>query len=86
MAALSTCRYMLGDVAYHKTTVEIDMEELRNAESALGTHGIKDTVNRALAEVNRRAALARAAEYVLAGELHLPDEATWAAWREPRSV
>lgn len=71
---------------YHKTTVEIDMEELRRAEDTLGTSGIKETVNRALVEVNRRAALERAAEYVLAGELHLPDQATWAAWREPRAL
>jgi hypothetical protein len=62
------------------------MNELRRAEDVLGTTGIKETVNRALAEVNRRAALARAAEYVLAGDLHLPDEATWAAWREPRAL
>jgi hypothetical protein len=72
-------------MAYHKTTIEIDMDALRRAEDVLGTRGIKETVNRALAEVNRRDALTRAAEYVLAGELHLPDEATWAAWREPRS-
>jgi hypothetical protein len=72
-------------MTHHKTTVEIDMDELRRAEETLGTHGIKETVNRALAEVNRRAALARAAEYVLAGKLHLPDEAAWAAWREPRA-
>jgi hypothetical protein len=72
-------------MSYHKTTVEIDMDELRRAEDALGTRGIKETVNRALAEVNRRAALTHAAEYVRAGNLHLPDEATWAAWREPRA-
>lgn len=71
-------------VSYHKTTVEIDTDELERAETVLGTRGIKETVNRALREVNRRAALERAAAYVLAGELHLPEESTLSAWREPR--
>lgn len=70
---------------YHKTTVEIDTDELRKAEKILGTSGIKETVNRALQEVTRRASLEAAAQYVLTGRLHLPDEATLAAWREPRS-
>jgi len=72
-------------VPYHKTTVEIDTEELAKAEIALGTNGIKETVNRALEEVNRRDALERAARYVSNGELHVPDEQTLAAWRESRS-
>ena len=71
-------------MSFHKTTVEIDTEELAKAEIALGTSGIKETVNRALEEVNRRDALERAARYVRDGELHVPDEQTWAAWREPR--
>ena len=70
---------------FHKTTVEIDTDALSSAEAILGTRGIKETVNRALEEVARRAALERAADYVLAGKLRLPDEETWAAWREPRS-
>jgi hypothetical protein len=61
------------------------MDALSAAETLLGTRGIKETVNRALAEVARRAALERAAAYVAAGHLHLPDEETWAAWREPRA-
>jgi hypothetical protein len=70
---------------YHKTTVEIDIDELAKAGIALGTSGIKDTVNGALKEINRRVALENAARYVLSGELHVPDEETWARWREPRS-
>ena len=70
---------------YRKTTVEIDTGALAAAEAALGTRGVKETVNRALEEVARRAALEKAADQVLAGRLHLPDEETWAAWREPRS-
>jgi hypothetical protein len=62
------------------------MDALSAAETVLGTRGIKATVNRALEEVARRGALERAAEYVLAGKLHLPDEETWAAWREPRII
>lgn len=70
---------------YHKTTVEIDTEALGRAEELLGTRGIKETVNRALEEVARRAVLREAADYVLAGDLHVPDETTWSVWREPRN-
>jgi len=69
---------------FHKTTVEIDTAELAKAEIALGTSGIKETVNRALEEVNRRAALEKAARYVQNGELHVPDDQTLTAWRAPR--
>ena len=72
-------------MSFHKTTVEIDTEALAKAEIALGTNGIKETVNRALAEVNRRDALGRAAQYVEDGQLHVPDERALAAWRAPRS-
>jgi Arc/MetJ family transcription regulator len=72
-------------MSFHKTTVEIDTDELARAEIALGTSGIKETVNRALAEVNRRDALGKAARYVEAGALRVPDERTLAAWRAPRS-
>jgi Arc/MetJ family transcription regulator len=69
---------------YHKTTVEIDLEQLGKAQAALNTDGIKDTVNAALREVGRRAALRNAADYVLAGRMHVPDAETWAEWREPQ--
>ena len=68
---------------FHKTTVEIDLEQLERAQAALKTEGIKDTVNAALREVSRRAALQDAADYVLAGKLHVPDAETWAARRQP---
>lgn len=71
---------------YHKTTVEIDTDALATAEEVLGTRGIKETVNRALEDVARRAALKRAAALFLAGEIHLPDEETWSRWREPRTM
>ena len=74
----------MGRPGYQKTTVEIDMQELQKAQRRLHTNGIKETVNTALREVNRKAALKDAAEYVLSGKVHVPDEQSWAGWREPR--
>lgn len=71
-------------MGFRKTTVEIDADALREAEENLGTHGLKETVNTALREVNRRAALARAADHVRRGAVRVPEEAVWAAWRDPR--
>jgi len=69
----------------HKTTIEVDLDALDEAERNLNTKGFKQTVNRALEDVNRRAALKRAAERVRAGDFHVPDEKTWAAWRASRT-
>lgn len=69
----------------HKTTVEIDREAIAEAERNLGTRGYKETINRALGEVNRRAALARGAKYLREGRQHLPEPGGWAALREPRT-
>lgn len=69
---------------YRKTTVEIDSEELAQARAALQTQGIKETVNAALHEVGRRAALQRAADFVESGRMRVPDLEEWAAGREPR--
>lgn len=69
----------------HKTTVEIDLDALSEAQAVLGTNGVKDTLNAALREVNRKAALAAAAQLVRSGAFHVPDEKTWAAWRKPRT-
>ena len=74
----------MAKVGYQKTTVEIDAEALRDAQAALHTNGVKDTVNAALRTVSRTQQLKNAASYVLAGKLHVPDEETWAAWRDPR--
>ena len=71
-------------MGYQKTTVEIDVQELLKAQESLHTRGVKETVNTALREVNRQAALRDAAAYLLAGNMHVPDEETWAGWREPR--
>lgn len=64
--------------------VEIDLDELERARAALQTDGIKSTVNAALREVGRRAALHDAAEYVLSGRMDVPDLDAWAASREPK--
>jgi predicted O-methyltransferase YrrM len=48
----------------HRTTVEVDVRQLREAERNLGTSGFKETINRALATVNRLAALERAVRYL----------------------
>jgi Arc/MetJ family transcription regulator len=55
-------------VPYHKTTVEIDLDALAQAGAILGTTGVKETVNGALREIPRRAALAEAARFVLGDE------------------
>ncbi len=68
----------------HKTSVEIDLDALREAEKNLGTKGVKETVNRALDEVNRRARLTRGAEYIREGRLHVPDWDEWLRMRRGR--
>ena len=59
-----------------KTTIELDLTELEAAKEILGTATARDTVNTALREVNRRAALARAAAFVESGQFEVvtPDE------------
>lgn len=52
-----------------RTSVDLDMDELRAAKETLGTSSIRDTINSALRDVNRRAALRRAASLVRAGGL-----------------
>ncbi len=68
----------------HKTTVEVDLDQLRKAEENLGTQGFKETINRALEEVNNRAALERGAEYIRQGRLHTPTmEELWEMRKSP---
>ncbi|MCL4413674.1 MAG: type II toxin-antitoxin system VapB family antitoxin [Actinobacteria bacterium] len=52
-----------------RTTLVLDLEELRRAREILGTKTTRETVNRALHEVNRVAALRRAAALVRRGNL-----------------
>jgi hypothetical protein len=67
----------------HRTTVEIDLDAFHAAERNLGTRGFKETLNRALADVNRRAALDRAVRYVEQGRESLPD---WDALERSRRL
>lgn len=57
----------------HRTTVEVDVRQLREAERNLGTSGFKETINRALATVNRLAALERAVRYLELERDSVPD-------------
>jgi hypothetical protein len=43
----------------HRTTLELDLAELNRAKATLGTKTIRETVNRALREVNRQPTGAR---------------------------
>ena len=69
----------------HKTTIEVDLAELREAERNLGTQGFKETVNGALRDVNRRAALKRGADYLREGKLSTPTMAELRRMRANRS-
>jgi Arc/MetJ family transcription regulator len=67
-----------------KTTVELDPDALAAAEAALGTKGVKQTIDVALREVARQAALRRGADYLEQGRQQLPSPAEWSAARDPR--
>jgi hypothetical protein len=60
----------------HRTTLELDLAELDRAKATLGTKTTRETVNRALREVNRQAKLRAAADLVREGGLGLvrPEE------------
>jgi Arc/MetJ family transcription regulator len=52
-------------------TVELDMEAIRRAQKLLGTTTIRETIDRALREVDRREALRRGADLIRAGGLNI---------------
>ncbi len=52
----------------HRTTIDLDRDALERAQQILGTRTIRDTVDKALREVDRVAALRRAADLILAGD------------------
>ena len=51
-----------------RTSLEIDEDRLARAQRALGTTGIKDTIDRALDEVHRAELRRRLAERVRSGQ------------------
>jgi Arc/MetJ family transcription regulator len=54
-----------------RTTVELDQEALERAREVLGTKTIRETIDRALREVQRFHALRRGADLIRAGSLDL---------------
>jgi predicted O-methyltransferase YrrM len=67
-----------------RTTLELDVDELRRAKHNLGTRTTRDTVNQALHEVNRLHALRRAADLIRAGGLNLVQPEDLEDLRRPR--
>jgi Arc/MetJ family transcription regulator len=67
-----------------RTTVDLDLDELDHAREALGTRTTRDTVNTALREVNRRAALSRAAALIEQGGLDIVEPSELRALRGTR--
>jgi hypothetical protein len=67
-----------------RTTVDLDLDELRAARAVLGTETTKDTINTALREVRRRAALSNAAALIRQGGLDVIDPDALAALRQRR--
>ena len=74
----------MGDTVLHRTTIDIDVELFEAAKAALGTTGYRSTVNEALREVARMAALRRAAAAVRAGGLNLASPEDIEVMRRPR--
>jgi Arc/MetJ family transcription regulator len=69
-----------------RTTVDLDLDALEQARDSLGTRTTRDTVNTALREVGRRAALVRAAALIEQGGLGIPDPDELRALRRARSL
>jgi Arc/MetJ family transcription regulator len=67
-----------------RTTVDLDLDELQAARSVLGTETTKDTINTALREVRRRAALSHAAALIRRGGLDILEPEELVALRQSR--
>jgi Arc/MetJ family transcription regulator len=67
-----------------RTTVDLDLDELRSARAILGTETTKDTINTALREVRRRAALSHAAALIRQGGLDIIEPEELAGLRQSR--
>jgi Arc/MetJ family transcription regulator len=68
----------------HRTTVDIEVDAYEEARRLLGTRGYRDTVNGALREVARIAALRHAADLIRKGGLNLATPEDIEAMRRPR--
>ena len=69
----------------HRTTIDIEVDAFEAARAALGTSGYRATVNDALREVARTAALRRAAAALRAGGVNLASPEDIAAMRRLRA-
>ena len=56
----------------HRTTIDLDLDVLDRARELLGTTTIRDTVDKALREVDRRAALREFADEIRTRKLRFP--------------
>jgi Arc/MetJ family transcription regulator len=77
-------RASAADHTIKRTTVDLDMDELQAAREILGTETTRDTINTALRDVRRRAALARAAALIEQGDLDIIQPEELAALRQAR--
>lgn len=68
----------------HRTTIDLDMDALQRAQAVLGTTTKRDTVNQALREVDRLAALRRAANQIREGGLNIVRPEDLPAMRKSR--
>lgn len=70
--------------ATHRTTVDIDVGAYKRARRTLGTRGYRDTINEALREVTRVAALRHGADLIRQGGLNLAIPAELTELRKTR--
>lgn len=68
----------------HRTTIDIDVDAFERARRVLGTRGYRDTIDRALREVERHETLRRAADLVREGGLNLVTPEELASMRSGR--
>jgi Arc/MetJ family transcription regulator len=68
----------------HRTTVDLDLKALERAQEVLGTSTIRETIDKALHEVDRYEALRRGADLILEGGLPLIEPDDLAALRRVR--
>jgi Arc/MetJ family transcription regulator len=69
-------------VALRKTTLTVDDEVLDRVREILGTNGVKDTIDEALARIIRESAFDRETEYFRSREPIDHRELREEAWRE----
>lgn len=71
-------------VGVHRTTIDIDIPAFESARRLLGTNGYRDTINRALREIERMERLRQAADLVRQGGLDVASPDDLDELRSPR--